>query len=99
MYFGRSWDAWIADYECSHRHPLNRIMHSVGIPLIVVSLPLLLAGLWSRGLLLAGAILFVVGWLLQIAGHLAERKPPEFLHDWRFLLVGVRWWLAEFTRH
>jgi len=25
-------------------------------------------------------------------------KPPEFLKDWRFLLVGLRWWLQGATR-
>jgi hypothetical protein len=20
---------------------------------------------------------------------------PEFFHDWRFLLVGLRWWFAK----
>ena len=39
--------------------------------------------------------LFVVGWTLQFVGHYIEGKPPEFLHDWRFLLVGLRWWLAK----
>jgi uncharacterized membrane protein YGL010W len=98
MFFGRSWDDWIADYERSHYHPFNRASHAVGIPLIVVSLPLLLVGAWSRSLLLVGAALFMVGWLLQFLGHLVERKPPEFFRDWRFLLVGVRWWLAVFAQ-
>jgi uncharacterized membrane protein YGL010W len=98
MFFGRSWDAWIADYERSHHHPFNRATHAIGIPLIVVALPLLLVGVWSRGLLLAGAALFIAGWLLQFAGHVAERTVPEFFRDWRFLLVGVRWWVASFTR-
>jgi uncharacterized membrane protein YGL010W len=98
MFFGRSWEAWIADYEQGHRHPLNRATHVVGIPLIVVALPLLLAGFWSRGLLLGGVVLFVLGWLLQFVGHVAERKPPEFFSDWRFLLVGVRWWLSLFAQ-
>jgi uncharacterized membrane protein YGL010W len=39
--------------------------------------------------------LFVAGWVLQFVGHAFEGKPPEFLQDWRFLLVGVRWWLAK----
>lgn len=39
--------------------------------------------------------LFVVGWILQFVGHAVEGKPPEFFHDWRFLLVGVRWWVAK----
>jgi hypothetical protein len=24
-----------------------------------------------------------------------EHKQPEFFQDWRFLLVGVRWWWAK----
>jgi hypothetical protein len=28
-------------------------------------------------------------------GHAFEGKPPEFLHDWRFLFVGLRWWVAK----
>ena len=34
-------------------------------------------------------------WVLQFVGHYYEGKPPEFFHDWRFLLVGLRWWLAK----
>jgi uncharacterized membrane protein YGL010W len=40
-------------------------------------------------------IAFLVGWTLQFVGHAFERKPPEFLKDWRFLFVGLRWWLAK----
>ena len=39
--------------------------------------------------------LFLVGWVFQFIGHAFERKAPEFFHDWRFLLVGVRWWWAK----
>jgi uncharacterized membrane protein YGL010W len=39
--------------------------------------------------------LFVAGWVLQFIGHLAEGKPPEFFRDWRFLLVGLRWWVSK----
>ncbi|HYL92368.1 MAG TPA: Mpo1-like protein, partial [Alphaproteobacteria bacterium] len=41
--------------------------------------------------------LFVFGWILQFIGHAFERKEPEFFHDWRFLLVGVRWWWAKIS--
>ena len=47
-------------------------------------------GLWKVAL--AG---FVLGWVLQFVGHAVEGKPPEFFKDWRFLLVGARWWLAK----
>jgi uncharacterized membrane protein YGL010W len=39
--------------------------------------------------------LFVVGWIFQFVGHAYERKPPEFLKDWRFLFVGLRWWFKK----
>jgi hypothetical protein len=30
-------------------------------------------------------------------GHAYEKKPPEFFRDWRFLLVGARWWLQHIS--
>ena len=41
------------------------------------------------------AVLFVLGWIFQFVGHAFEGKPPEFFHDWRFLFVGLRWWVAK----
>jgi hypothetical protein len=67
----------------------------IGIPLILLSLLLGAIALFYGGLWPLAAVLFAAGWILQLAGHAVERKPPEFLHDWRFLFVGVRWWLAK----
>jgi uncharacterized membrane protein YGL010W len=97
MLGGRSSDEWIAQYAASHQHPVNRFCHTIGIPLIVLSLALAAAGVVVRALLVPAAALFVAGWIFQFVGHAVERKPPEFFHDWRFLLVGVRWWLAKVT--
>jgi uncharacterized membrane protein YGL010W len=91
----RSWDEWVARYEGSHQHPVNRVCHTIGIPVIVVSLVLLAAALVLPALLWPGLGLFVLGWALQFLGHAVERKPPEFFSDWRFLFVGLRWWLAH----
>jgi uncharacterized membrane protein YGL010W len=79
----------------SHQHPVNRACHTLGIPMIVVSI-LLAAAAWA-GILdwRVPALLFVAGWVLQFIGHAFERKPPEFFKDWRFLFVGLRWWLAK----
>lgn len=95
MLGNRTWDQWIAQYASSHQHPVNRVCHTVGIPLIVLSLPLFLVALAAPRFWLVPAGLFVVGWIFQFVGHLVEGKPPEFLHDWRFLFVGVRWWVAK----
>jgi uncharacterized membrane protein YGL010W len=95
MLGGRSWDSWIAEYSESHQHPLNRLTHTFGIPIIMLSLPLRVAGILWHAALWVGVALFVAGWTLQFIGHAIEGKPPEFLKDWRFLLVGSRWWLAK----
>ncbi len=95
MFFGKSWDAWIAQYETSHRNRVNLICHQFGIPMIVVSLAMFAAAPWVAGLWLWAAALFTAGWVLQIVGHIFEGKRPEFFTDWRFLFVGLRWWLAK----
>jgi uncharacterized membrane protein YGL010W len=86
---GRTSEQWIAQYASSHTHPVNRLCHSLGIPLIVISLALAVAAIFYRPLWMIAAGLFVFGWLLQFIGHAFEHKPPEFFQDWRFLLVGV----------
>ncbi|HXE91627.1 MAG TPA: DUF962 domain-containing protein [Terriglobales bacterium] len=91
----RTSEEWIAQYASSHTHPVNRFCHTIGIPMIVVSL-LVLAGEWfMSGLWKLAVALFVVGWIFQFVGHAFEGKPPEFFKDPRFLFVGVRWWLAK----
>jgi uncharacterized membrane protein YGL010W len=92
---GRTWTEWIRLYSESHQHPVNRACHTVGIPMIVVAFPLAAAGLWRAEFAYAAIVLFVVGWGFQFAGHAVEGKPPEFFKDWRFLLVGLRWWIAK----
>ena len=95
MFFGRSWDDWIAAYSSSHHHPFNRFCHTVGIPMIAVSLPLFIAAAFVHGLWPVPVALFVIGWVFQFVGHAVEGKPPEFFKDWRFLFVGLRWWMAK----
>jgi len=95
MLGGRSRDDWIARYAQSHQHPVNRVCHTLGIPLIVVSLPLFLVAVLTRGFWPIPIVLFSVGWIFQFVGHAFEGKPPEFFHDWRFLFVGLRWWVAK----
>jgi uncharacterized membrane protein YGL010W len=88
-------DEWIARYSRSHQHPVNRFCHTIGIPLIVVSIALAALSLLVAIPWWIAATLFAAGWALQFIGHAFEGKPPEFFHDWRFLFVGLRWWLAK----
>jgi uncharacterized membrane protein YGL010W len=91
----RSWEDWIHEYALGHQHPANRFCHTVGIPMIALAGPLLLASIFVEGLWLVPLALFVVGWIFQFVGPAFEGKPPEFFKDWRFLFVGLRWWLAK----
>lgn len=95
MLGGRTNEEWIAQYATSHQHPFNRACHTVGIPLIAISIPLFLVAIFVHGLWPLPLALFVVGWIFQFLGHAVEGKPPEFFKDWRFLLVGLRWWFAK----
>ena len=56
---------------------------------------LFVAAIFVDGLWPLPTALFVVGWTFQFVGHYVEGKPPEFLRDWRFLFVGLRWWVAK----
>ena len=95
MLAGKSWDHWIDRYSHSHEHPVNRFCHTIGIPMIATSVVLFLAAIFFHSLWPLALVLFLVGWLLQFIGHAFEGKPPEFFSDWRFLLVGMRWWVAK----
>ena len=95
MLGNRTSEEWIAQYASSHQHPVNRSCHTIGIPLIAASIPLFVAALFVHGLWPVPVAMFAVGWIFQFVGHHYEGKPPEFFSDWRFLLVGLRWWLAK----
>jgi len=95
MLGNRPMSDWVARYTLSHQHPVNRACHTIGIPLIALSVPLLAIALFVHGFWTLPLVLFVVGWVFQFVGHAFEGKPPEFLRDWRFLFVGLRWWLAK----
>jgi len=81
-------ESFIENYKAKHRHPLNKLMHTLGIPMIVVSLPLLFFS-WRWGL-----GLFIAGWILQFAGHAIEGNQPAFFRNPVYLLVGP-WWLLR----
>src|SRR5262245_12698738 len=94
-FYGKTWDQWIEEYGRNHQHPVNRACHSFGIPLIASSGVIALAGFFVHALWYPAAAMFVTGWTFQFVGHAFERKMPEFFRDWRFLFVGLRWWMNK----
>ena len=95
MMGGRTWDDWIEEYAQSHQHPINKLTHSFGIPMIALSILLIPTCFFVPGFWKIPLGLFVGGWILQFIGHYFEGKPPEFFKDWRFLFVGLRWWMKK----
>ena len=77
--------SFIESYKAKHRHPLNRLTHTFGIPMIVVSLPLFFFNWrWALGL-------FVAGWALQSLSHAIEGNSPAFFRNPVYLVVGPLW--------
>ena len=87
----RSWDDWVAEYAQAHQHPTNRFCHSIGIPMIAVSILVLVVALLVPGLWKLALALFVVGWVFQFVGHWIEGNSPAFFRNPVYLLVGPVW--------
>ena len=86
---------WVGEYAQAHQHPVNRLCHTFGIPMIAASLIVAVGAIYVGPLWMYAVALFVLGWILQFVGHWFEGKPPEFFRDPRFLFVGLRWWFAK----
>ncbi|MDX6305518.1 MAG: hypothetical protein QOI77_2487 [Blastocatellia bacterium] len=82
-------DSFVDNYKSKHRHPLNKLSHSVGMPMIVVSVPLVFFS-WRWAL-----VFFVVGWVFQFIGHAIEGNQPAFFRNPLYLLIGPWWWVRR----
>ena len=82
-------DDLLRQYKEDHQHPMNKATHMVGIPMILVSLPLMFF------VPAVGIGLFVFGWILQFIGHAFEGKAPSFFRDPTFLVVGATWYIKR----
>ncbi|MEZ4448530.1 MAG: DUF962 domain-containing protein [Nannocystaceae bacterium] len=85
------WTREFAYYLNEHRHPLNRLSHMVGIPIVVITGIL---GLWSMDLwLFVGGQ--AIGWAIQIVGHRIEGNRPALLQRKISFLMGPLMVLVE----
>jgi uncharacterized membrane protein YGL010W len=76
-------------YRIKHRNPINRALHTIGIPMIVASLIVVFFN-WKVGL-----GMFLGGWVLQFVGHVFEGTAPAFFKNPIYLLVGPIWWVKK----
>jgi len=81
-------DSLVDNYKSQHQHPLNRLCHTIGIPLITISWPLFFFR-WRWAL-----VLFVTGWALQFVGHAIEGNRPAFFQNPIYFFIGP-WWFVR----
>jgi hypothetical protein len=60
---------FLKDYCERHRHPLNAVLHLIGVPQVFFGLYQLVTGRWQWGL-----FNIFVGYALQTVGHLVFQK-------------------------
>ena len=81
---------YMVRYDHEHTRPWNRVLHSVGIPMIFAGV--IVAPLSHWGL---GAMLFTGGWALLFLGHRIEGNKPAFFQGPVYFLVGPLWAARE----
>jgi uncharacterized membrane protein YGL010W len=84
------WDKYMAQYDHEHTKVWNKVMHGIGIPIIIVAIVLAIFAFWRTGL-----ALFVGGWVLLLAGHRIEGNKPAFFQGLIYFLVGPIWVAKE----
>jgi hypothetical protein len=88
----------LENYE-AELHPINRALHAVGIPVVVLSTAALISPWrpfgWSRktSLVALGA-----GWGLLLAGHAIEGNRPAILRTPSAALSALAWWTRALSR-
>jgi hypothetical protein len=94
--FRERWQRAAAFYEQTHRDPTNRVLHMVGIPLIVGGALGLLASRPPRPLWALSAAAFTGGWALNFVGHFRyEKNRPAFEDDPLSFVAGPVWDLGQ----
>jgi hypothetical protein len=94
--FSGSWsERWTlasSFYDATHKHPVNRVLHVVGIPMIVGGAAGMIA--WPRFTppWAVSAASFTAGWGLNFIGHgFYEKNAPAFADDPLSFIAGPAW--------
>jgi uncharacterized membrane protein YGL010W len=83
-------EKYMAQYDHEHTNVWNKVLHGVGIPIILAGIILAIFTFWRVGL-----ALFVGGWILLLAGHRIEGNKPAFFQGVIYFLVGPIWVAKE----
>jgi uncharacterized membrane protein YGL010W len=83
-------EKYMAQYDHEHTNVWNKVLHGIGIPIILAGIILAILTFWRIGL-----ALFVGGWILLFAGHRIEGNKPAFFQGLIYFLVGPIWVAKE----
>lgn len=83
-------EKYMSQYDHEHTNTWNKVLHGVGIPIILAGIILAVLTFWRIGL-----ALFVGGWILLLAGHRIEGNKPAFFQGLIYFLVGPIWVAKE----
>jgi uncharacterized membrane protein YGL010W len=83
-------EKYMAQYDYEHTNVWNKVLHGIGIPIILAGIILAIFTFWRVGL-----ALFVGGWILLLAGHRIEGNKPAFFQGVIYFLVGPIWVAKE----
>ncbi|MDC0666150.1 DUF962 domain-containing protein [Nannocystis radixulma] len=85
------WTREFAYYLHEHRHPLNRLTHMFGVPILVFTgVGAMVTLSWKMFV-----IGWTIGWAVQIAGHRIEGNKPALLKRPISWLMGPLMVLVE----
>jgi uncharacterized membrane protein YGL010W len=71
-------------FDADHQHPVNQLLHKVGVPIIALSVPAFFVSLK------AGASLLALGYGLNFLGHAVEGNMPVLFRDPRAVYLGAK---------
>jgi uncharacterized membrane protein YGL010W len=82
-------ETYMDRYDREHHNRWNKLLHGIGIPMILAGIVLLFIR-WQWGL-----GLFAGGWVLLFTGHKIEGNNPAFFQGPIYFLVGPLWVAKE----
>lgn len=84
---------YVDSYPSYHRHPANKTLHLVGIPLIIVGAVFILTSRWALGgaLVLTGSVFLGVG-------HRIEGNKPALQKNPIYILAAPIWYVQTLWR-
>lgn len=86
------WELAIAFYDATHQDPVNRALHTIGIPMILGgAIGMLASPRWTPPWWIANGS-WTAGWALNFIGHgMFEKGAPAFAEDPLSFLAGPAW--------